>query len=474
VSAACAPLPEETSASAPSVASSTVMLAGVELSGPLGATIRIEEGGDWSAQSLVIEDGGTLRHYALTLWGSVTRTSLASAQSGSVGEGWVSDSWCAELRFPNTHPTPDWRLLHPVRGLREDSIELDAPEIPDDLGRESGPNGGAYRPFAIAASGADIAIAWGETDTGFTLLRALGAVVVTLSNASTDQLQASSSLTLEDWIPCDLHALCDWNSDGRPELALTGEMCRGDHSRECWTVEVVVLDGASLAELARVSFDLTRVVEPQRLGATWTCSTPNVVGFALSDGEGQGPMGFELDVRRGQVLRTWGVDAAELASARVADAAPAVCDSLAVRSWASSPFVGFRGGNRGSYRWAVVGKGAVVTRGDDGAVSLPLESGSVRPSDAWWLPDWDGDGQAEVLCTDEVSGLAVHPSRRPGESLHLLAPQGWTVDGLGSSVVIHEGRVLLSTAAVRHADNSRWRAVFELRPRTAAPGPVGR
>ena len=474
VSVACAPLPEESSASAPSVASSTFVLAGVELSGPLGATIRIEEGAEWSAQSLVIEDGGTLRHYALTLWGSVTRTSLASAQSGDVGEGGVSDSWCAELRSPSTHPTPEWRRLDPIRGLREDSIELGAPQIPDDLGRESGPNGGAYRPFAIAASGADVAIAWGETDTGFTLLRALGGVVVTLSNASTDQLQACSSLILESWIPCDLHALCDWNSDGRPELALTGEIQQGYDARHLHVAEVVVLDGASLAELARVSFDLTRVGGPQRLGATWTCSTPNVVGFALSDGDGQVPMGFELDVRRGEVLRAWGVDAAKPASARVADAGPAACDSLTVRSWASSPFVGFRGGNRGFYRWAVVGKGAVVTRGDDGAVSLPLQRGSSRPSDAWWVPDWDGDGHAEVLCTDEVSGLAVHPSRRPGESLHVLAPPGWTVDGLGSSIAIHEGRVLLSTAAVRHADNSRWRAVFELHPRMAAPGPVGR
>jgi len=473
-SVACAPLPEETSASAPSVASSTVVLAGVELSAPLGAIVLIEEGVDWSAQSVVIGDGETLRHFALTLWGSVTRTSLASAHSGDVGEGGVSDSWCAELRSVTTHPTPDWLRLAPIARPQASAMELDPPEIPDDLGREYGPNNGAYRPFALAASGADLAIAWVETNTDMSIREADGAVIVTLSNASTDELRASLSLTSERWVPCNLHTLRDWNGDGRPELALTGEVCRGERSRECWTVEVVVLDGASLVECARAKLDPNQIEDCSRIDATWASSPPDVVGFALLGRGVERALRAELDIRRQQTLRIWRDTVPETRKVWSADrsfAGAALRELVVIKQWDSATSAGRMGGH---YRWAVLGDAddstSLIER--EGLIARDFGYGSLP--DAWWLPDWDGDGHAEVLCTDEASGLAVHPSRRPGESLHVLAPPGWTVDGLGSSVVIHEGRVLLSTAAVSHADNSRWRAVFELRPRMAAPDPVGR
>ncbi len=473
-SAACAPLSEETSASAPSVASSTVVLAGVELSGPLGAVARTKKGGDWDGPSLVIDDGAASRHYMLTEWGSVTKTTLGGARSDSVGETAVSDSWCAELRSLKTHPTPDWLRLGPVAGPQASDTELDQPEIPDDLGREYGPNNGAYRPFAIAASGVDLAIAWVETNTDMSIREAEGAVIVTLSNSSTDELRACVSLTSERWVPCDLHTLRDWNGDGRPELALTGEVCRGDRSRECWTVEVVVLDGASLAECTRAKLDPNRIEDCSRIDATWTCSTPDVVGFALLGRGVERTLRGELDIRGQQTLRTWRDTVPEPRKVWSADrsfAGAALRELVVIKQWDSANSAGRMGGH---YRWAVLGDTDDSTSRIEREGLIARDFGYGRLPDAWWLPDWDGDGQAEVLCTDEVSGLAVHPSRRPGELLYVLAPPGWTVDGLGSSVVIHEGRVLLSTAAVRHADNSRWRAVFDLRPRTAAPGPVGR
>jgi hypothetical protein len=453
-SAACAPLSEETSARAPNVASSTVVLVGVELSAPLDAVVA---GGSFSSATVV--DGSPAQLLLLSWGSSVLRLPLESDAHANGLDEFEGVQWSVRLAGCTPDGDPVWNILAPVRRSKSGQFEIPEPMAPSGLDFvvecDFGPE--PYRPVAVAAAGARVAIAWREWVYDDHLCP--GDIFVSLSDAASGTLLARSQRFETSGVSFRLHDLADLTGDGEPELALVGELDDIE--------QLVMFDGRSLEELSRA-------VHAAPVGWHWSWWGSTVIGevrdrvVLLLSNQDFGP-------RRVDVLMT---GASPTLSYQALSQLPRPFQVHAVEPFDGGSVLASlsdRCSRIGSYErdclWAVIPDLAGPAAKLATLQPVLIGQGSRGHPNAWRIPDWDGDGRSEVLATDGIGGLLLFPSTRLGAPLHVASPDGWEVDGRSTSVVEHAGRPFVVTNAVRLADSTRWTSVMELHPRTVAPAP---
>lgn len=456
VSVACAPLPEESSAIAPSVASSTVVLVGVELSGPIGALVGDRVRGGFSAAA--VADGAPAQLILISTGSGVLRLPLESdGHANGLGE-FECVQWSDRLEGWGPEGEPLWNNLSPVR--RSESGQPEIPEPPHDSEAEFHFVPEPYRPVAVAAADGRVIIAWREWVVDDYWLS--GDFFVSLSDAASNTVRARSARFAKSGVSFRLHSLADITGDGESEVALVGRLEGID--------QLVVLDGRTLEQL-------WSTVHAAPFDWRWSGCESTVMGEArdrvvmLLSHQGFGPRRVDVrmtgaspilsEQRLSQLSQTFDVHTV------VAFDGDSV---LASFSDHRSPI----GANARDCLWAVI-PDVARPEGQMATVQPVLFSAcSAGWPRAWPIPDWDGDGRSEVLATDGIGGLLLFPSTRLSAPLHVASPDGWEVGGRSTSVVEHAGRQLVVTSAKRLSDSTSWTCVMELRPRTAAPGPVGR
>lgn len=458
-SVACAPLPEETSASAPSVASSTVVLAGVELSGPVSALVpQVGWGGFLSGAS--VTEQLPVWIFLLDYNAGVLRLTL-----NADGRDESADAlWCPRLSGIDSSSDPVWTKVRSARRAETGEIELAERVVLDDLDfkAEFGLPFVPYRPVAVTAIGERVAVVWREQESDIDGLH-WGPAFVTLSDAGSGASVARSARVAERCREVRVHTLADMTGDGESELAVAGDLDDQE--------QFVVFDGHALCELSRY------VVAGVRGWSSRSERNSTVIGeghervVLLHSGDRLGARRVDFRVNDATPNVTYQQlphlsPAFELCTLEAFDGGSVL-----------ATFVDHCGRTLRSERdcwFAVIPE--LVGPTDRAAIDSPvlIGQGSRGHPNAWRIPDWDGDGRSEVLATDGIGGLLLFPSTRLSAPLHVASPDGWEVDGRSTSVVEHAGRPFVVTNAVRLAESTRWTSVMELRPRMAAPGPVRR
>lgn len=455
-SVACAPLPEDTSASAPSVASSTVVLAGVELSAPIGALVGDRVRGGFSAAA--IADGAPAQLILLSAGSGVLRMPLEVDGHANGLDEFEGVQWSDRLEGWGPEGEPLWNKLSPVR--RSDSGQPEIPEPPDDSEAEFHFVPEPYRPVAVAAADGRVVIAWREWVYDDHLCP--GDIFVSLSDAASSTVRARSARFAKSGISFRLHSLADITGDGESEVALVGVREGID--------QLVVFDGRTLEEL-------WSTVQAAPFDWRWSRCDSTVMGEArdrvvlLLSSQYFGPRRVDVRMTGASPI---------LSDQTLAQLSPTFDVHTVVAFDGDSVLASFSDhrSHIGTYArdclWAVI-PDVARPEGQMAAIQPVLFAAcSAGWPNAWPVPDWDGDGRSEVLATDGIGGLLLFPSTRLSAPLHVASPDGWEVGGRSTSVVEHAGRQLVVTSAKRLSDSTSWTCVMELRPRTAAPGPVRR